>query len=263
MLTHLRRVLPPALTASLAVFAATGCGDLGTHSLVVEGNDAVTQGIDAAASDGWTISFTSFVVVIHEPGLIEQFNDKPTWVREAGVTVWDVATSVDEGDELGRSIRATTYDGVDFRLAPPSANGYEALAGNVSSEVVSAAVDEDWSVHVVGSAEMGGNTLSFDWTFDTNVFFRCELDADSSVVLGAEGDETTVLEILGDALFTDGAGGVVFQPFADADDGDGVLTADEVAAAGLLDGLQAATRELGGVRGFGPCPEYSAPDEGE
>jgi len=253
-----------ALTACLAL-CTTACSDVGIHSLAIEGNDAVTAGLDAAATDGWTISFSSLVVVVHNPGLIERINNKPVWVREAGVTVWDAVSGLEEGEALARQIRATRYDGVDFRVGPVSTSGYEAVAGNVDADTLAAAVEDDWSIHVVGSGELGGTTVAFDWTFDTDTFYRCEL-GDEALELGADGDETTTIEILGDALFRTEAGNadaaLAFQPIADADaDGDGTVTNAELDAAGLGDSVAALSAELGGVRGLGECPEYVAPAE--
>lgn len=259
--TASRLVVPTLLTAALAL--ASGCSDSGIHSLAVEGNDAVRSGIDAASTDGWTISFDSFVVVVHNPGLIERIDDKPTWVREAGVTVWDVTRALEDGEALDRQIRATLYDGVDFRIAPASVSGYEAAAGNVSDEVLDAAVSDDWSVHVVGSASDGADTVGFDWTFDSNTFYRCGL-GDEALELMAEGDETTVIEIQGDALFrtelADPDAPLAFAAIAAADaDGDGSVSDDELDAAGLAETMAELSRELGGVRSIGVCPEYEPP----
>lgn len=240
------RTAAPVLTVSLLLAAALGCSDLGTHKLAIEGSQQVVSGVTTA--DAWTVTFDQFVVVVHNPGLIERSDDEPAWVREAGVTVWDVTQALEEGEALSRQIRATRYDGADFRIAPASESGYDAEVGNVETAVRDAAVDDDWSMHVVGSATDGTSTISFDWTFDTNTFYRCKFDGDAVVELGADGDETTVIEILGEALIGDG-----FQAIADADaDGDGAVTQAELDSAGLWEGIEAA--EIGGVRGAGGCP---------
>jgi hypothetical protein len=250
------------LAASLLLTStvALGCSDLGTHSLAIEGSTAVASGVGTV--DEWTISFDEFVVVVHNPGLIERTNNKPTWVRESGVSVWDVTQALEEGEELSRQIRATVYDGVDYRIAPASASGYEAMAGNVDTAVVEAAVEDDWSIHVVGSATNPTTmqTITFDWTFATNTFYRCKLDTTQFVELGADGDETTVLEIYGESLFRvsgDGQNGDFgFDAIAAADaNDDGAVTKDELADAGVLDGIEALSQELGGYRGsgYGAC----------
>jgi hypothetical protein len=86
------------------------------------------------------------------------------------------------------------------------------------------------------------------------------------VELAGDGDETTTIEILGEALFrseADNAGAdLVFQAIADADgNGDGMVTNAELESEGLLDAVVELTHELGGVRDAGACPQYEAPDE--
>lgn len=265
------RSLPFALFTSMCLLSTVpmlgGCSDIGTHSLAIAGTEAVAEGGMLTTSDGWDITFTSLVVVVHDPGLIERSDNDPAYVRELGVTVWDVVPTLEEGDELSRKIRATRYDGAQFRIAPTVISEYEPMAGNVDQAIVDAAAEDGWSVHVMGSATGAGGNVTFDWTFDTNTFYRCKFEDDEVVELAADGDETTTIEIVGEALFRGEADNndapVVFQPIADADgNGDGVVTADELDAAGLLDTVVELTHELGRVRGAGSCPEYEAPVEG-
>ena len=242
------RLVLASLLCSAALTVTTGCSDLGNHALSVEGSDAVTAGL--STTDGWDVTFTSLVVVVHHPGLIEQIDYQPTWVREYGVSVWDVVQPVAEDERIGTPVRATDYDGAQFRVAPASESEYEAFAGNVADSVVDEAVEGDWAVHVVGTATDGNATVSFDWTFTTSQLYRCSLK-DDAIQVTVDGDEVTVLTIFGEALFV-GDGGSNFQPFANADaDNDGVITDAELDAAGLLDGL--AATPLGGVQGVGVC----------
>jgi hypothetical protein len=262
---HFRSVA--LLTSLFAVPMLSGCSDIGTHALAIAGSESVTAGGMLAATDGWTITFTSFVVVLHDPGLIERTDNDPAYVRELGVTVWDVVPALEEGDELSARIRASRYDGAQFRIAPTSATEYEPEAGNVDQDIVDAAVEDGWSVHVIGTATGAGGDIAFDWTFDTNTFYRCKFEGDEVVDIAADAEETTTIEILGEALFRgeadNGDAAVVFQPIADADvDSDGAVTADELEAAGLLDMVVELTHELGGIRGAGACPEYEDPVEG-
>jgi hypothetical protein len=264
-LLHFRSVA--LLTSLFAVPMLGGCSDIGTHALAIAGSESVATGGTLASTDGWTITFTSFVVVLHDPGLIERVDNDPAYVRELGVTVWDVVAALEEGEELSRRIRATSYDGAQFRIAPTSASEYEPEPGNVEQDIVDAAADDGWSVHVIGTATGAGGNVSFDWTFDTNTFYRCKFEGDEVLDLAADAEETSTIEILGEALFRseadNGDAAVVFQPIADADaNGDGAVTADELESAGLLDGVVELTHELGGIRGAGACPEYEAPVEG-
>jgi hypothetical protein len=241
-------------TATRTVFAlpllfALGCSDRGTHVLSIEGSEQVVSGVTTA--DGWTVTFDHFVVVVHNPGIIERTDNKPTWVREPGVTVWNVTQVPEEDEVLSRIIRATRYDGADFRIAPISESGYEPEAGNVEIEVVEAAEADGWSIRVGGRASHAMNgTITFDWTLTTNTFYRCKFEGDEVLELGADGEETTVIEILGEVLL-----GENFQPIADADgNGDGAVTQDELDSAGLGDAIESASMAIGGVRGAGACP---------
>ncbi|MFO7566543.1 MAG: hypothetical protein R6X02_28125 [Enhygromyxa sp.] len=244
-MTRAASLLVPA-SLLLASTLALGCSDRGTHSLAIEGSEQVVNGVTTA--DQWTVSFDQLVVVVHNPGLIERTDNEPAWVREPGVSVWDVTQAPDEDELISRVIRASRYDGADFRIAPTSESGYEPVAGNVGDSVVEAAAKDGWSVHVVGSATDSTTTVSFDWTLATNTFYRCKFDGDEVVELGADGEETTVIEILGEALFGDD-----FGPIAAADaDGDGTVTQAELESAGLWDAIESA--HLGGIRGAGSCP---------
>lgn len=280
------RTGPTLACLSLALLTpAFACSDLGTHDILVDGNDAVREGLpDAEFVDGWSLEFSSFIVVIHNPGLIERINDEPAWVRQAGVTVWDVAAGDPAEDRvlISRPIRATEYDGFDYRVAPPAVTGYEPTAGNVSDEVVDTMVDEGWSMRVVGTATNGVDTKSFDWSFDSNALYRCEMTGDAAVTLEAEGELDSTIEILGDVLFhtelVDPDPSHAFQAIADADaNGDGEVTEDELAAVDIasladydtkgkaVDDLwgfvSELSRSVGGVGGFGPC-EVIGPEDG-
>ena len=249
----------------LSLTAALGCSDRGGHEIVVEGNDAVNVSIPDTATDGWTIDFTRFVVVLHDPGLIERIDRKPAWVREYGVTVWDVLSPNEDMGVLSRVIRASEfYDGVDFRIAPSSVSAYEPIAGNVDSDVVDEAVERDYAIRVVGTATGPmGESVGFDWEFTTDTRYRCDLGADDKVVIAADGSEVTVIEILGDMLFAQDGGSLAFQPIADADaDADETVTIEELGDAGLLDGIEALTRSIGSVRDAPACDSFPG-DESE
>jgi hypothetical protein len=251
-MTRAASLLAPA-SLLLASTLALGCSDRGAHNLAIEGSEQVVNGLTTA--DAWTVTFDQFLVVVHNPALIERTDNEPTWVREPGVSVWDVTKPLAEGEALHSVVRATRYDGADYRIAPigdRAAIGdaaYEPHAGNVADSVVDAAIKDKWSVHVVGSAtDAAATTISFDWSFSTSALYRCKFDGDEVVVIGADGEETTVIEILGEALF-----GGDFGPIAAADsNGDGTVTQAELETAGLWGAIESAN--IGGIRGAGSCP---------
>jgi hypothetical protein len=233
------RLLALGLSSLSLVVTLAGCSDTASHSIGVVGNADVRTGLPATSfADGWAVTFEQFIVVVHHPALIEQTNDDPAWVRRLGVTVWDVAADPEPGETsfeiYAAGLRATTYDGFDFQIAPPSASGYAAEAGNVESDVVDAMVENDVAIRVVGTATMGGQTLAFDWSFDTDTLYRCAIDLE----LGAEEEGNSVIEIAGGRLFGNQLGDETptfeFGPIAAADaNADGTITLEELDAAAL------------------------------
>ncbi|MFV8755543.1 hypothetical protein ACNOYE_33760 [Nannocystaceae bacterium ST9] len=216
---------------------ALACSETASHTIGIVGDAAVREGAPAFA-DGWTVQFEQFVVVVHHPALIEQTNDDPAWVRRLGVTVWDVAAELEPDTEsfeiYSAGLRASKYDGFDFRIAPASAAGYPAEAGNVEASVVDAMVEDDLAIHVVGSATDGTSTIAFDWAFTTDTLYRCGID----IELAGEEEGSSVIEIAGERLFATGLGAaaptLAFAAIADADaNADGTVTLDELGAVSL------------------------------
>jgi len=206
-------------------------------------------------ADDWTVEFEQVAVVVHHPGLIERVNNKLAYVREPGVTIWDASAELDDDDAIIREIRATRYDGARFSIAPPGESSYELTAGNVDASLVDAAVTDDWSVRVVGTATHStAGTISFDWAFATSTLYWCEFDSDAVVEITADGDETTTIEILAELLLRDADDGLDFGAIAAADaDADGVVTQAELDGAGVWDQLEELSRAIGGIRGAGAC----------
>lgn len=247
--------------ASLGLVASLGCSDRGGHEIAIDG-DAVARSGPTDTDDGWALTIDSMVVVLFHPGLIEQFDWRPTWARDYGVSVWDVAATEADGDVvIAQTVRATEYDGFDFAIMPPRDGGYEAEAGNVDDATVEAMVEDQVSLRVTGSATDGMATVGFDWSFAVDRRFRCRLD-DATVTVPADGMERSTIEILGGALFQSEAGALEFAAIAAADgDGDGNVTLDELGAAGLRETIEARANEVGSVRGGGACIDPVDPPE--
>lgn len=245
------------LAVSLGVLAGStlACAsDVGTNTLEIVGSTEVTAGLTSA--DDWAVSFDSFVVVVHDPGLIERSDDAPAYLREVGVTVWDVVQPVADDEALTREVRASVYDGADFRIAPASASGDAVQAGNVDTATLDAAIEADWAVHVVGSATSASNqTIRFDWSFDSSVMYRCKFASDDELDLGADGEATTALEIRGQELLQAASDTAPsFDAIAAADaNTDGVVTQAELESAGVWDAIESGSMRLGGYAGAS-CP---------
>ena len=229
-----------ALASLLALAGpALGCSDEATHTASIVGDTAIGAGLPASSFvDNWTVQFDQFVVVVQHPALIEQTEAKPAWIRFLGVSVWDLAAPLEGGtssfeiDSL--VVRASSYDGFDFRIAPPSRSGYPTESGNVDDATLEAMIEDDVAIRVVGSATDGVQTISFDWSFSTDTLYRCGVE----VELGAGEVGSSVIEIHGDRLFANQLGDasptLEFAAIAAADaDGDGVVTLTELDAVDL------------------------------
>lgn len=251
-----RSRFPSILRTSLALALlapALGCSDIGDHAIDIVGDAAVREGISTDGFvDGWAVTFDRFVVVVHDPALIEDLEGKPAWVRELGVTVWDVAQDPSEGEAFelaSRKIRASDYDAFDFYIAPPG-GGYPTEAGNVEDADVDVMVDNGWSIHVVGTATDGTQTVGFDFGFDTNTLYRCSAELE----IPADGEARSTIEILGDALFhnelEDPDPSHAFAAIAGADaNGDGTVTLDELGGVPLT-GYDAKGKDVADLQGF-------------
>lgn len=247
---------PLALGLIVLVGSALGCSDTASHTIGVVGNAEIRTGLPAASfSDGWSVTFDQFIVVIHHPALIEQTNDDPAWVRRLGVTVWDVAAEPEadgESFEIYKAgLRASRYDGFDFQIAPPSASDYPAKPGNVESDIVDAMVEDDIAIRMVGTASLAGETLSFDWSFTTDTLYRCAIDLE----LGAAEEGTSVIEIGGGRVFANVLGDATpayeFAAIAAADaDGDGIVTLTELDAVALPGSYDPAGEDVQDLGGF-------------
>lgn len=263
------------VTTLLAAPLMVGCSDTAYHAIGVVGSEAVRSDGPALA-DGWTVTFDQVLVVLHHPALIEQTNDDPAWVRRLGVTVWDLAAAL-EGDAesfeiYDAGLRASSYDGFEFRVAPPSIEaGYAAEPGNVDAAIVDAMVEADTALRVVGSASDGTTTITFDWSFSTDTLRRCAIELE----LGADAEGGSTIEIAAERLFASTAGDAPtlgFAAIAAADaNADGAVTLDELGAAGAPNGSGAAdllvfvteqSRHVGSVVGGSDCEIVGEPDEG-
>jgi hypothetical protein len=227
------------LLLCIPCFNALACGvdNAGSGSVEVRvyGEEFVEEGIPAEeVDDGWAVQFDRFEVTIEELSL--------------GGT------------------KVPTFDPVD--LTRPS-DGEGHLLSRLELPV-GRYVEPGFTiakVHVVGSAQKGADTLTFDWTFDEPTHYHaCETSTEVT-----RGD-VSVFEItvhadhlLYDSLVSE-APSLVFQPLADADTGDGVITREELAQTdiGFLDRgnlpiddlwswLTAQVATLGHVDGEGHC----------
>jgi hypothetical protein len=94
-------------------------------------------------------------------------------------------------------------------------------------------------VHLEGTATDGASSVTFSWDFDERTLFsECHSDEHGEgVVVPDGGTEIVQFTIHGDHFFYDDLQGedpsLRFQAIADADDGDGDVTLEELAAVDL------------------------------
>ena len=230
---HLGRLLT---FATLSLAACAGEGEIEVH---VWGEEFIEEGIPADAfADGWAVRFDGFAVELRD-------------VSVAGAALGDGTFDLSEasmgaGQLVGSaSVGAGDYDDLSFTIA---------------------------RVEIAGSAEKGGATKTFAWTFDmATSYTRCE--ALTEVPGGGVGEVEVTIHA--DHLFYDSLvsedPSLRFEAIAAADaDADGEVTQAEleVASVGGYDPgnleidelwpfLVAQAQTMGHVDGEGHC--VSAP----
>lgn len=213
---------------------ASACGgeEPGTIKVTVYGEEFIEEGIPADAfSDGWAVTFDSFLVSIGNiAGQAGHGNEE---VGDPAFYIVDLAQpSGGEGFEVTTfDAPPGHYDHFGYQIAPaPSATAPHADAADATAMKASG-----YSVWVRGSATKTEVTKTFDWGFTLKLTYaHCDLGG------SVDGNELVAqATIHADHLFYDDAvseePNLAFQLIADADgaDGttaDGTITFDELAA---------------------------------
>jgi hypothetical protein len=287
----------PALLAAAAA-APAGClpGDTrpepATVVLTVESSPAGVGGVTTA--DGWSLVFDRVLAAIGDAALD---NDSCNAYGNAGYdrvfsgtvggaqklsTVYGLGTCALRLRLRSPSSSALVTDGVSpsdvAALRAPGTDPWVAKATPPSSHngrMSSGPPENGTALLVVGHASKDGVTKRFTWSFRGSVTLRACGDA------GNDGGVTTDLDLKGGDLIdipitlaaeelfrlAEGAGGLLFEPFAAADaNHDGAITLDELAA------VPAPSGNLGGPEDAGSLDagafdagahDGGAPDAGE
>ncbi len=200
------------LAGALAGLVGAGCGGEGTLKLSLYGEDFAESGIPAEeVSDGWALTFDEVKVTVRDAEA-RRDGDDDAQVTFAGPRELNVAEdSGGEGQELASAtVPSGAYGDVTWRV-----DGF----------------------HIKGAAVRGGETKTFEWSFDTDTrYLACE----SSAEVPSGGEATAQLTIHVDHLFFDGLfddePNVAFDLIAQADtmgNADGAITRDELEATDL------------------------------
>lgn len=226
---------------ALGLLALSACGDdpqaggTGTLEVTSYGEAFIEEGIPASeVSDGWGVKFTSFEVQISDIHLDGVRLDDPGPINL-------VQPSNGEGQVLGSlELPAGNYGDGGFTIR---------------------------SVHVVGTATKGEESKRFDWTFDQPVSYHgCE----TTTEIPKDGSGVFQITVHADHLFYDSLvseePALGFGALAAVDTGDGVISREELALAGiggfdpgnedvndLWSWLNALVATLGHVDGEGHC----------
>ncbi len=211
----------------------------GTLRVTIYGEPFIEEGIPAEEMvDGWAVTFSSF-----EVSVVDVVADG---TAVEGSADWELAmNTAGEGQVFGEAeVSAGTVEHLDYRIT---------------------------GLHVVGSGQKDGQTIDFDWTFDTDTrYVSCETEQ----ALEDGGTATSQMTIHADHLFYDDLvseePNVAFEIIASADaDMDGTVTQAELAGVDITGEdryqvgdapitdlwgfIEAQTKTVGHIDGEGHC----------
>lgn len=220
------RVLPLLLVAA----CGSTTGDLLPR---VWAEETVTDGFAAADTDGWEVSFDSWITTIGGVTLTDPADGAAIASDDGLYAVeWKGAAEPIALTALSAPAGRSQFG---FIIAPAT----DAVTNlGADADAVAEMVDAGWSHLVSGQGTKDGVTKTFHLGFDLDLAYEnCENGADGSEGVVINAGETTQADVyvhadhmLWDQLGTEEAA-LAFQAWADADaDADGVITADELAA---------------------------------
>lgn len=225
---------------------ATGGGGEGNLTLSVGGGAALQQGfpytegnVEYAFVDGWTMSFTKYVVVL---GGIKMRDPSGGGVAGewAGPAVLDLASGSGNNQELATltGLPATRLD-LEFDLvhATAAASNETASQGDLDDMIANG-----WSFLVEGTASKEGRTVAFRFGLDIQAHYHdCINGKDKTKGIAVERDKTTGAFIYAHALhlFWDtlaaGDESLRFDAFAAVAGDDDMVTNEELRQQDLTD----------------------------
>lgn len=221
----------------LAVTAAACGPDQGSVEVLAWGEDEATEGFGADETDGWNVSFDHWIVgfsgvELSDPQSGDVLVGSDPFVVDFAQHADPVAVATVEAD-AGR---------LDFGWAtavPTAGTGVDPI----DTALVDGMISEGAVHRVVGSANDGTTTVTFDWTFANPVVQTlCENGDDGTQGLAVPADDTAsaMLTLHTDHLLWDQLGteeaNLGFAVLAGADaDADGVVTMAELEAVSTLE----------------------------
>jgi hypothetical protein len=209
-----------------------------TVELSVDADESLLAPI--TSSDGWTITYDRFLVVLGHGMLLG--DDCDPYSEADFDRILDLQNM---GPQRVNLLYGLGPCAVDFAIAPPAwdtlrgegvSSGDEALLRTPGSDFV-AREPQGASVHVEGHAEGSEQSKRFRWSFRRFIHYsHCEFEGERQLTLSGQESVGVHLSIGGAALFQDGADSATavlrFDPFRDADDvygnADGLVALDEI-----------------------------------
>jgi len=270
----------------LASSLVAGCGGgAGTVSFTTWGEDYIETQIPAEQfEDGWAITYDKFLVNIGHVQVAD--SDGTEGDAMPGTLLFDHKKKGVKSVVQFEDLDARGWDHVSYQI--PAATAEAELDGSATAADKDLMVKDKAAVHVDGTAEKGGQSITFHWSFPVSTLFdNCKGDKDGKETEGAlvtnGGTDEIQLTIHGDHLFYDDLQSanakLRFDPIAGADaDADGEVTLEELFQVKLVDitagtygtgsaanvndlgaFVTALSRTVGHYRGEGECFSTNVP----
>ena len=136
--------LKMSLISLALVVGMTACGGssdtpgTGSYALTIYGESFVEEEIPAGETDGWTITFETFEVVVADISATNDDGESIEWTEQKTFSLAE--SSNGQGHEVATlDAPAGRYESLDYHITPGG---------------------DDWSVHVVGEATKEGETAA-------------------------------------------------------------------------------------------------------
>lgn len=260
------------------------CTGSGSVAFTTYGEDFIEKEIPAkpddpdGVEDGWTITFSKFLVSIGEITVAD--HEGEAVARQTTAKLFDLKKPGPVPVERFENLPAEEFTRVSFAISPVRTATEAATA---SAEDLVLMRNGKYSVYVEGEAVKGAEKKTFKWGFPVDtVYEECTSDFGKGVTVPDGGELTAQLTMHGDHLFFDDLQSedavMRFDAIAAADVGeaggapDGEVTLEELAkidltelpanqygtgGAGhvrtLKDFITAQVRSIGHFRGEGEC----------
>lgn len=234
MKLRLIRRLAPALYTALGLAAcSSGSGAL---ELETWGEAYIEEGIPAAEfADGWRATFSKFLIALSSAEIADR--DGNVGARLSESRVFDLVRPGPHLIARFEEVEAKRWDavGITHGRATGALAGHDTLA----SADLERMNRDGLSLHVVGEAQTGTITKTFEWSFRGEAgFSACQAEGENLGVLVRSGETATVqFTIHGDHLLYDSLESDAVLRFAElaaADtDRDGAVSLEELEAVDL------------------------------